>query len=37
MVSAAGRENFRNQLTQLVGSIQMTNGEFAFLLCFLST
>lgn len=25
MVSAAGRENFRNQLTQLVGSIQLTN------------
>ena len=25
MMSAAGRENFRNQLTQLVGSIQMTN------------
>jgi len=25
MVSAAGRENFKNQLTQLVGSIQMTN------------
>jgi len=25
MVSQAGRENFRNQLTQLVGSIQMTN------------
>jgi hypothetical protein len=25
MVSAAGRENFKNQLTQLVGSIQLTN------------
>lgn len=25
MVSAAGRENFKHQLTQLVGSIQMTN------------
>ena len=25
MMSASGRENFRNQLTQLVGSIQMTN------------
>lgn len=25
MASAAGRENFKNQLTQLVGSIQMTN------------
>tara|TARA_Y100000389_G_scaffold192889_1_gene220954 strand:- start:41431 stop:45861 length:4431 start_codon:yes stop_codon:yes gene_type:complete len=25
MVSTAGRENFKNQLTQLVGSIQMTN------------
>lgn len=25
MMSAAGRENFKNQLTQLVGSIQMTN------------
>lgn len=33
MVSQAGRENFRNQLTQLVGSIQMTNGECALLLC----
>ena len=26
MVSAAGRENFKNQLTQLVGSIQLTNN-----------
>jgi hypothetical protein len=25
MMSAAGRENFKNQLTQLVGSIQLTN------------
>ena len=25
LASAAGRENFKNQLTQLVGSIQMTN------------
>jgi len=25
MVSAAGRENFKNQLSQLVGSIQLTN------------
>ena len=26
IVSAAGRENFKNQLTQIVGSIQLTNN-----------